>query len=514
MEGSVAPITSHLDPIIEFAAAQMQASPGKASSAFVTLLVDLLATNAEVEGSASENPSWTAQGAPVSEPPDAEEGPATAPNAVAWSVSPLLPVTAPVVGAVKGQAPEASATADPQMAIPAASGVSRSPDLPTADEPGIAPSAARPDASGTPQPVQADTLGIAQSTEWTDSAGDVEGAYSGLAEGIASESQEPQRASQAPLQNQPPAEGSSVSAHVPDEASEAAPLAATPENEPQVSIEGTSGSLAGSATGDVVSPFAEPEGESPPASNRWDSGGAVRAVGSAPERPTEPDLVTDGVNFARGRGPEVARAVDLLEPQQRGARGVPRASDVARNHADAHSALQRGEALAGLSEAPPSGSGPHSTTSAPSVSPSPPTSSLPEPLQPVLDAIVELDRSGGEARIHLDPPELGEVFVRIHRGADGLAIEVRVERPDALQLFVTHRSAFELQLAQRGIALGGLAIDLASSWDGHAAPREDELPARADGTFAALVAGSPAPNALQRRARLAYNPDGRLVLWA
>ncbi|GBD23439.1 hypothetical protein HRbin29_01105 [bacterium HR29] len=262
-------------------------------------------------------------------------------------------------------------------------------------------------------------------------------------------------------------------------------------------------------------PAPEPPPPGPPAGDSR----AVRTVGSA--RMSEPHSHAPVGGEGRpehgtrpGRGPEVRDLVQALPPTERGARGLPRAAEEARAHADEHSAVQRSVAAPGST--PPAGA--HS--SAPAASDEtgatlPEAATLPEPLRPVVDAVVELDRQGSEARIQLDPPELGDVVIRIQRGADGLHIDVRVDRPETLQLFVAHRAAFEAQLGQRGLALAGLAIDLAGNGTGRRSGQGHEPPIRADGSFGALLGIESRPvSPLQRRARLAYNPDGRLVAWA
>lgn len=244
---------------------------------------------------------------------------------------------------------------------------------------------------------------------------------------------------------------------------------------------------------------------------------AVRTVGSAQTSEPPADGLADGPREQQpqsARRTEVRDLVQALPPVERGARGLPRAAEAARVHADEHSAVQR--AAASGSAAPPSAVRHMAPAAGEGAGTNPPEAPvLPEPLQPVADAVVELDRGGSEARIRLDPPELGDVVIRVQRGAEGLHIDVRVDRPETLQLFTAHRAAFEAQLGQRGLAVAGLAIDLAGSGTGGRGRQEEDLPVRADGSFGALLGiEAPRVSPLQRRARLAYNPDGRLVLWA
>jgi len=266
---------------------------------------------------------------------------------------------------------------------------------------------------------------------------------------------------------------------------------------------------------DVEEPLAGPR--APPPESPEGEGRAVRTVGSAPQEVPPGD---EAAAVQRpGRGPVVAQLVHALDPEERGVRGSPRASETALAHADSRSAVQRSVPP---SEGVPSAPAPApilQSASQPNAAPlpaaAPQAASLPEPMRPVADAVVELGKGGREARIRLDPPELGDVVVRIQRGPEGLHIDVRVDRPETLQLFTVHRASFELQLSQRGLAVAGLAIDLGSGGAGGDGAGDDDPPIRADGGFGELLGiEKPAPSPLQRRARLAYNPDGRLVLWA
>lgn len=253
-------------------------------------------------------------------------------------------------------------------------------------------------------------------------------------------------------------------------------------------------------------------------------GRVVRDVGSAPGRERSGDGTPAGP--APARASPVPADSRGLPPWERPAWRLP-ASPTAFARADERAAFHRlsGDTTAGdgVDAEPPAPAGlphlPRARAELPIETPAPDqpsAASTPPPLQAVADAVVELDGVAGEARIHLDPPELGDVLVHVHRTSEGLHVEVRVERPETALLFAAHRSAFEAQLAARGLALGSLAIDLAGGGLGREGRAGDaEAPTRTDRSFAALLEDEPSgPSVLQRRARTAYNPDGSLVLWA
>ena len=131
-------------------------------------------------------------------------------------------------------------------------------------------------------------------------------------------------------------------------------------------------------------------------------------------------------------------------------------------------------------------------------------------------AIVEsLNSGGGEVSIQLDPPELGEVTIRVVADGDSVQLVVRAERPEVVHLFRQAQADLASLLAQRGLELADLFVgngrgEGQGSPDSHADSRGEP---RTD--FAAILTGGGAEHAAalsrHHRVRAAYNPDGALV---
>lgn len=214
---------------------------------------------------------------------------------------------------------------------------------------------------------------------------------------------------------------------------------------------------------------------------------AVRTVGSAGAVPSERGI---------RRGPEVAEAVHELAPRDRGAAGAPRGI--------------------GIELRPPTHGGVTGEvrTEAPATEAGEQTPPAPPPfVEQVVDAVVELE-GDREARVHLDPPELGDVLLRLRLDSGALHVDIRAERFEALQLFVSHRLLLEQQLNGRGFVLGGLALALGSEGDGDTGPGGGFSRERERGSPTAPVDWHASERRPFGTVRRRFNPHGTLSFYA
>ncbi|GAB4326162.1 MAG: hypothetical protein Kow0010_09130 [Dehalococcoidia bacterium] len=136
--------------------------------------------------------------------------------------------------------------------------------------------------------------------------------------------------------------------------------------------------------------------------------------------------------------------------------------------------------------------------------------------QQASQAIVEsLEAGGGEVRIQLDPPELGEVTIRVVADGDSVQLVIRAERPEVAHLFRQAQPDLASLLAQRGLDLADVFVgngrgEGQRSWDGQPESRGEP-----GADFAGVLAGGGVEHAAalsrHNRVRAAYNPDGALV---
>lgn len=130
-------------------------------------------------------------------------------------------------------------------------------------------------------------------------------------------------------------------------------------------------------------------------------------------------------------------------------------------------------------------------------------------------AIVEsIDHGGGEVHIRLDPPELGDVTIRVVADGDRVQLIVRVERPEVAHLFRQAHSDLASLLAQRGLELTDLFVGNGQS-QGQGQDSRGRARGEAAAGFASLLPDDGASHAVARirheRVRTTYNPDGALV---
>lgn len=217
--------------------------------------------------------------------------------------------------------------------------------------------------------------------------------------------------------------------------------------------------------------------------------GVVRSVGNAENTSHTDD--GDGANAFNGGQ---SRRAEKAGP-------TPRASAQGIEHASANSPV--GE-LRALSEATPLAESAPAEASAPV--------EVPQQVDQVADVLFESVEVGAtEARLRLDPAEMGEVVIHIQSDGDGgVRVEIRAERPEAAQLLRDHTQDLSQLLGDRGLNLSDVNVGLGRGNNEGAFERgESRNDTPANGEFAALL-GLDDPGSANRHNRLrsAYNPDG------
>lgn len=132
----------------------------------------------------------------------------------------------------------------------------------------------------------------------------------------------------------------------------------------------------------------------------------------------------------------------------------------------------------------------------------------------VVEAVIErAEAGGGEVSIRLDPPELGEVTIRVITDGDSVRVHIQVERPEAVQLLRNAASALESLLSERGLDLSDVFVGADQRGPREQSGKQSE--AREDESetpFSALLSAPPGAEVRQHnRIRSAYNPDGALL---
>ena len=180
----------------------------------------------------------------------------------------------------------------------------------------------------------------------------------------------------------------------------------------------------------------------------------------------------------------------------------PRASTQGIAHAAANSAV--GE----LRQAPAPGV---ESTQPAAEAPAPAPVELPQQVEQVAQTVIEqLDAGGGEARIHLDPVELGEVTIHVRTDGDSVSIEVRAERPEAAQLLRDHTQDLSQLLGSKGMNLSDVNVGLGRGNAGEAWGQDGRAENRRSNSEFANILGieDSSPLDTHNRLRAAYNPDG------
>lgn len=137
---------------------------------------------------------------------------------------------------------------------------------------------------------------------------------------------------------------------------------------------------------------------------------------------------------------------------------------------------------------------------------------VPPQVERVADTVFESVEVGAtEARLRLDPAEMGEVIIHIHSDGDGgIRVEVRAESPEAAQLLRDHTQDLSQLLGDRGMNLSDVNVGLGRGNNEQTTfgqERRNDGPA--NGEFASILGiDEPVSAARHNRLRSTYNPDG------
>lgn len=120
---------------------------------------------------------------------------------------------------------------------------------------------------------------------------------------------------------------------------------------------------------------------------------------------------------------------------------------------------------------------------------------------------------GGEARIRLDPPELGSVTVHVRLHGDAVQVDVHAERPEALQFLREHSPDLSNLLGQHGLDLAGLSVGLDARQGSGAGAGQGYpygfSPRPPPGDFAAVMGVEASAPTRGHQQLAAANPDGQ-----
>jgi flagellar hook-length control protein FliK len=233
------------------------------------------------------------------------------------------------------------------------------------------------------------------------------------------------------------------------------------------------------------------------------------ALGASPEAATLPEAREQKALVQDAASPEPAS-----EPQQSVVRPVGNADASSGNNegnpekgrpqfannvvAAAHNAPQTGGAAV-AEAAQQAGANPEPQIMAP---------------EQVVEAVIErAEAGGGEVNIRLDPPDLGEVTIRVITDGDSVRVHIQAERPEAAQLLRNAAGALESLLSERGLDLSDVFVGAEQrgsqqSFENQSQSREDQ----SSTPFSAFFDAPPGAEVRQHnRIRSAYNPDGALL---
>lgn len=408
-----------------------------------------------------------------------------------------------LAGILVGQLPAGAEEAPPGPALPAAT---EEPGDQTPDDLVMALLASIAIPQAVPQPIQAIQATPPASSQAAPA--DTIAAASGQPAGPVSDpASGPASAAGGALGLAPPAaEAATAAPASPSEADagQATAAPAPPEDRSPLPPSGTGAPVEAPAEEAVIETAAtvvrapEPPSESP-------------GPGSAetPEPPAgEAAPATEGVVRSVGNASEPAPGRSDSQPGRKpeDARPLPRASANGIAHAAANSVV--GELRqAGAPEAP-------APEAAAAPAPAEPPAELPQQVDQVASAVIErVEAGGGEARIHLEPLELGEVTIHVRTDGDEVRIEIRAERPDAARLLRDHTQDLSSLLGSRGLNLSDVNVGVGGGNAGSFFESRQDQPRPVAGDFAAVLGLDDDPSSASRhnRLRAAYNPDGALL---
>ena len=245
----------------------------------------------------------------------------------------------------------------------------------------------------------------------------------------------------------------------------------------------------------------------------------VETTPAAPDTPAkdgapaaQPPMEAESATTAHGMVRNVGNASQTPDGQAEAGRGrrpversTPRASATGIENAAANSAVGqlRQEQVGEVAPAP----------AADAPAPAEPPAAPPQ-VDQVASAVIErVEAGGGEARIHLDPVDLGEVVIHVRTDGDQVRVEVRAERPEAARLLRDHTQDLSNLLGSQGLNLADVNVGVGGGNAENPFERRDGTPRPASGDFAAILGGDgETPSAgIHNRLRAAYNPDGALL---
>ncbi|OAI42761.1 hypothetical protein AYO38_02870 [bacterium SCGC AG-212-C10] len=140
---------------------------------------------------------------------------------------------------------------------------------------------------------------------------------------------------------------------------------------------------------------------------------------------------------------------------------------------------------------------------------------LPPQIEHVAQTVLDkVEAGGGEARIRLDPGNLGEVVIHVRTHGSHVEVSVQAETPQAQQLLRDSATELNALLVQRGLSLADLNIG-GGQGNGGQNPQDGQPSWMRNGRgnsndFANILGIDSTAGAIDRHNRLrgAYNPDG------
>lgn len=119
-----------------------------------------------------------------------------------------------------------------------------------------------------------------------------------------------------------------------------------------------------------------------------------------------------------------------------------------------------------------------------------------------------IESGGGEARIHLQPRELGDVVIHVRTHGDRVEVMVQAERSEAVNVIREHAQDLTGLLGQSGLNLADLNVSLGMQqqgrgWRGEPTPLPNNR-LRDDSEFAAVLGTDPTVASTNQQAAARY----------